>query len=68
MSDNDSEIFQRLGNAETTIAAHLAACDQRYESLDIQMRGANARLKRIEQIFIASAGAIILLLLHLAFK
>ena len=68
MSDNDSEIFQRLSVAEREIAAHVAACDQRYESLDLQMRSANARLKRIEQIFIASAGAIILLLGHLAFK
>jgi Ran GTPase-activating protein (RanGAP) involved in mRNA processing and transport len=36
--------------------------------IEREMRGVNARLKRIEAIFIGSAGAIILLLAHLALK
>jgi hypothetical protein len=53
---------------EAKIDAHVDICAVRYEGIEVQMRGMNARLKRIEAIFIGSAGAIILLLAHLALK
>jgi hypothetical protein len=46
---------------EARLSTHEAVCATRYE-------GINARLKRLEQILIGSAGAIILLLLSLALK
>ena len=46
---------------ETKLSVHEAVCAQRYE-------GINARLKRLEQILIGTAGAIILLLLGLVLK
>jgi hypothetical protein len=53
---------------DAKIDAHVDICAVRYEGIEVQMRGMNARLKRIEAIFIGSAGAIILLLAHLATK
>jgi hypothetical protein len=53
---------------EAKIDAHVDVCAVRYEGIEREMRGMNARLKRIEAIFIGSAGAIILLLAHLALK
>ena len=53
---------------EAKVDAHVDICAVRYEGIEVQMRGMNARLKRIEAIFIGSAGAIILLLTHLATK
>ena len=53
---------------EAKIDAHVDICAVRYEGIEREMRGMNARLKRIEAIFIGSAGAIILLLAHLATK
>ncbi len=52
-----SSIDQVKGQLDT----HEAVCAERYA-------GINARLKRLEQILIGSAGAIILLLLSVAFK
>ena len=46
---------------EARLSTHEEVCALRYEQI-------NARLKRIEAIFIGSAGAIILLLSHLALK
>lgn len=46
---------------EARLSTHEAVCAERYA-------GINARLKRLEQILIGSAGAIILLLLSVAFK
>ena len=43
------------------LTSHEAVCELRYDTI-------NARLKRIEQIGISIAGAIILMLLHLTFK
>lgn len=43
------------------LSTHEAVCAERYA-------GINARLKRLEQILIGSAGAIIILLLSVAFK
>jgi hypothetical protein len=57
-----------ISEVETKIDAHVDVCAVRYEGIEREMRGVNARLKRIEAIFITSAGAIILLLAHLATK
>jgi hypothetical protein len=46
---------------EAKLSTHEAVCAERYA-------GINARLKRLEQILIASAGAIILLLINTTFK
>ena len=46
---------------ETRLSVHEAVCAERYA-------GINARLKRLEQIMIASAGAIILLLVGIVVK
>jgi hypothetical protein len=46
---------------ETRLSVHEAVCAERY-------LGINARLKRLEQIMIASAGAIILLLIGIVVK
>jgi hypothetical protein len=55
-------------DVDAKIDAHVDVCAIRYEGIEREMRGVNARLKRIEAIFIGSAGAIILLLAHLALK
>jgi len=60
--------MEPIDEVNSKIDHHIDICAMRYEGLDVQIRGVNARLKRMEQIFIASAGAIILLLAHLAFK
>ena len=54
MSSQPEEIASRL-------STHEEVCSIRYEAI-------NARLKRLEGIFIASAGAIILLLLSIVLK
>ena len=46
---------------DVRLTSHEAVCELRYDTI-------NARLKRIEQIGISIAGAIILMLLHLTFK
>lgn len=46
---------------EARLSTHEAVCATRYE-------GINARLKRLEQILIGTAGAILLLLINLALK
>ena len=48
-------------DVEARLMTHEEVCAVRYE-------GINARLKRLEQILIGSAGAIILLLLSLVIK
>ena len=48
-------------DTETRLSTHEAVCAERYA-------GINARLKRLEQILIGSAGAIILLLLSVTLK
>ena len=57
-----------VNEVEAKVDAHVDICAVRYEGIEREMRGMNARLKRIEAIFIGSAGAIILLLTHLALK
>lgn len=50
-----------ITEVEARLMSHEQVCAVRYE-------GINARLKRLEQILIGSAGAIILLLLGLVVK
>ncbi len=50
-----------VNSVETKLSVHEAVCAERYA-------GINARLKRLETILIASAGAIILLLAGLVAK
>lgn len=50
-----------MSEVESRLSTHEAVCAERYA-------GINARLKRLEQILIGSAGAIIILLLSVAFK
>jgi len=57
-----------ISEVEIKIDAHVDVCAVRYEGIEREMRGVNARLKRIEAVFIGAAGAIILLLAHLAMK
>lgn len=53
---------------EAKVDAHVDVCAVRYEGIEREMRGVNARLKRIETIMIGVAGTTILLLVHLALK
>jgi hypothetical protein len=50
-----------IDETRAELNTHVAVCELRYESIC-------ARLKRLEQIMITSAGAIILLLVGIAFK
>jgi len=50
------------------IDAHIDICAVRYENIGKEMRGVNARLKRLETILIGTAGSIILLLIGLVLK
>jgi len=53
---------------KSVIDTHIDVCAVRYESIGVEMRGVNARLKRLETILISAAGAIILLLIGLVLK
>ena len=53
---------------EAKVDAHVDICAVRYEGIEREMRGVNARLKRIETIMIGVAGTTILLLVHLVLK
>lgn len=46
---------------ETTarLNTHEAVCAQRYESINNQFKGANARLKRIETFMIVAVGGVV---------
>ena len=50
------------------IDTHIDICAVRYENIGKEMRGVNARLKRLETILIGAAGSIILLLISLVLK
>ena len=54
-----------LAEMESKIDSHIDICAVRYEGIEKEMRGVNARLKRLEGILIGGAGAIIGLLIHL---
>lgn len=51
----------QINETDMKLSVHEAVCAERYA-------GINARLKRLEQIMIASAGAIILLLIGVVTK
>jgi len=57
-----------LAEVESKIDSHIDICAVRYEGIEKEMRGVNARLKRLEGILIGGAGAIIGLLIHLITK
>ena len=50
------------------IESHIDTCAMRYAGIEDQMRGVNARLKRIEGIMICGAGSVILLLINVLLK
>ena len=57
-----------LSEVESKIDSHIDVCAVRYEGIEKEMRGVNARLKRLEGILIGCAGSIILLLLNLMMR
>jgi hypothetical protein len=57
-----------IQDVEAKVDSHIDVCAVRYEGIATEMKGVNARLKRIEQIFITAAGFIIALLLGLVLK
>jgi hypothetical protein len=57
-----------LNEVDKKIDTHVDTCAIRYAGIEDQIRGVNARLKRIEGIMIGGAGAIIILLINLLFK
>jgi uncharacterized protein YeeX (DUF496 family) len=57
-----------IQQVKSDIDSHVDICAVRYESIEKEMRGVNARLKRLETILISSAGAIVLLLISLVLK
>jgi hypothetical protein len=54
-----------LTEVDLKINSHVDICAVRYEGIEREMRGVNARLKRLEGMLIGGAGSIILLLIHL---
>ena len=56
-----------INDVNSKIDNHIDVCAVRYEAIEIQMRGMNARLKRIEQIIIACAGTLIIAMGSLTF-
>jgi hypothetical protein len=52
-----------LSEVDHKIDAHVDVCAIRYEGIEKEMRGVNARIKRLEQILVTGCGAIIFLLL-----
>lgn len=57
-----------VAEVEAKLDGHVDVCAVRYEGIEVQMRGVNARLKRVEYIMLAVAGFIIALLLQLVLK
>ena len=57
-----------ITEVDLKVDAHVDICAIRYEGIEREMRGVNARLKRLEGILIGCAGAIILLLLNLMMR
>lgn len=54
-----------VNEVDAKINSHIDICTVRYEGIEREMRGVNARLKRLEAILIGGAGAIIILLIGL---
>jgi hypothetical protein len=57
-----------VNEVDLKIDSHIDICSVRYEGIEREMRGVNARLKRLETILISAGGAIILLLITLVAK
>ena len=68
-----------VNDVEAKIDGHIDICALRYEGigrelknlddrLEREMRAVNARLKRLEQVGLSVAGAIIVLLVHLVLR
>jgi hypothetical protein len=57
-----------VNEVDFKIDSHIDICSVRYEGIEREMRGVNARLKRLETILISAGGAIILLLITLVVK
>jgi hypothetical protein len=57
-----------LNEVGSKIDSHIDICSVRYAALEKELSGVHARLKRLEQIGLTIAGAIILLLLNLVLK
>jgi hypothetical protein len=57
-----------INELDLKIDSHIDICSVRYEGIEREMRGVNARLKRLETIMIAAAGTIIVLLVNLLLK
>jgi len=57
-----------LTEVDHKIDAHVDVCAVRYEGIEKETRGIHARIKRMEQIFVAGAGAIIMLLVTMIMK
>jgi hypothetical protein len=57
-----------VAQIDAKIDTHIDTCAVRYEGIETEMRGVNARLKRLEGILISATGAILLLLISLILK
>jgi hypothetical protein len=57
-----------VNEVDLKIDSHIDICSIRYEGIEREMRGVNARLKRLETILISAGGSIILLLITLVVK
>lgn len=57
-----------VNEVDAKINSHIDICSVRYEGIEREMRGVNARLKRLETILIGGAGSIIILLITLVIK
>jgi hypothetical protein len=57
-----------VNEVNAKIDSHIDICSVRYEGIEREMRGVNARLKRLETIMIGGAGTIIILLVNLLLK
>lgn len=57
-----------ISDVDHKIDAHVDICAVRYEGIEKEMRGVHARIKRLEQVFITGAGAIIALLMTVILK
>ena len=57
-----------IQQVESKIDTHIDVCAVRYEGIEEQMRGVNARLKRIEQIGVTVTGGILVMLIKMVFN
>ena len=57
-----------IDQVNAKVDAHVDVCAVRYQGIEEQMRAVNARLKRLEQILVSCAGAIMLLLVGIVLK